>query len=1267
MTGQDVPAEVPSANLTSADSRKEKSDSPVAETINAMEKERAQSEPYARQKASSHELEIAGTTGLPPPGTDANNTGEEQKPDVAELITNSNDISLPAGTATQLPNDLPTGPLLQTASEFSKPILPLNDPSAVPMTDVPQLNEVVMNGLMATYGKPQMEFDQGWQQPLNGHVEPYTSENEQHTLPPTGFAKLEFPDGHFYMTTYAVELGRDMRAYKYARRQVMIEGGVGVATQPQRSASLGDASQTPGKAVKVNGSASIARSFVSESGGIIGEEDGHLILPNEKRRRKKNAKKSKSTDSGLSQVSRKHSVDIKDGPLGDSGDTIAPATVDPNATAKLNPSEHMGDPHYTPLIPIHPPFDPSNPGKGISRKHVKIFYNFDTGRFEMEVLGRNGAFHDDQHYAQGSIVPLHDGSDIQIGGVNLTFVLPTVPVDEEHGEPSESISGRMSFTFEDGQGESVMASDESDDNRYQSYDDATLPHPVDTYDYEDEDEESVEQSIEQTSEEDEEDEDDDELETKPVLTKPHRGRPRKHPIQGLPSKSAASKSANDSNKRGTTIKITMSKRQRGKAEKQARAERRAAERRARKKAQAEAVRKASKAKRDSAKEDINDTVKAPSKEASKGPSKAPIDGAQNGEQEKPARLARDEAMQNGVDFFDPKLPPGFVVPPRKRGPGRPPKDGVMSKREKALLIRQAKEEEKARKMGLDPSKLPPPEPKTKSQIRRNSKGEVIEEKGEENCDEQKAVRPRPPRSPSPEMRIEDYTEEQLERPNANYVILIHEAIKNSKTGRMNLQQIYSAIERQYPFFKFKVTSSGWQSSVRHNLSQHDVSSYSPGIGSTRANGSTKAFVQVEKDGKGWLWGIKEGVPIERERRKKTPPPQPPPVQHPPPNRFPQQPYPFNGYPSATNRTAPHGSKPSYTYQPSRFFPPSLSQSTEAKSQSYSSPYASDKPAEGTAASATTSSGLPRPSYVPPSYSKPPPYAAPPSTSTNSTTPPLPQSSSSQSQQLTKLSGSQTYRPSADVVETFRKVFVNSYQRKTFGMTPSDALAMVNRAIKRVLEPDSMTGTPGSADEVTVALAFENCIVKSQGPPRHVAPTGVMMGAGSAGQGQGGGRESPTLATSIATNAAITAVEKTVPQSQGQGARSTTPTEPAPTQQQALAQPQPRPQRLVEANLLNLLTAATPTTAPVTTAQLVSDDRTSTPGPVDLAKVNGIAKILEHTPRLSGVGVMPTRPDIEPLTPPAPSLTPQPQTGVKRGTETDEEGEVKRMKVDVGCE
>jgi len=382
-------------------------------------------------------------------------------------------------------------------------------------------------------------------------------------------------------------------------------------------------------------------------------------------------------------------------------------------------------------------------------------------------------------------------------------------------------------------------------------------------------------------------------------------------------------------------------------------------------------------------------------------------------------------------------------------------------------------------------------------------------------------------------------------------------------------------------------------------------------------------VQVEKDGKGWLWGIKEGVPIERERRKKTPPPQPPPSQP----RYPQQPYPFNGYPTGTNR----GTVSSY---PSRFFPPSLSQSTEAKSQSYSSPYATDKLPESGQGQGSSTSTNPR-SYIPPPFPRPPPYAAPQS----STATPVSQNAPQQLQ-LTKLSGNRGYRPSTDVVETFRKVFVDSYQRKSQGMTTADALAMVNRAIKRVLQPETMEGEQGGPDEMTVALAFENCIAKAGGPPRYVAP--VAPGATGAKARQ----DSPSAVANIASSAAITAAARAAPP-----ARSTTPTEPAPappTQAQAGAPP---PQRPAEANLVNLLTGATKASPAA-----------------DVANVNGIAKMLAH-PRLNGesaadgaaaAATPPAKPDVEPLTPPAPAVTPLP--GAKRAAPGAEGGGGKRAKV-----
>lgn len=77
--------------------------------------------------------------------------------------------------------------------------------------------------------------------------------------------------------------------------------------------------------------------------------------------------------------------------------------------------------------------------KAISRRHAKIFYNFGTQRFEISVLGRNGAFVDDLFIEKGITVHLVDGTRIQIGDIPFTFVLPSI-------EPSDHESKRASST-----------------------------------------------------------------------------------------------------------------------------------------------------------------------------------------------------------------------------------------------------------------------------------------------------------------------------------------------------------------------------------------------------------------------------------------------------------------------------------------------------------------------------------------------------------------------------------------------------------------------------------------------------------------------------------------------------------------------------------------------------------------------------------------------------------------------------------------------------
>ncbi|OXV07464.1 hypothetical protein Egran_04771 [Elaphomyces granulatus] len=247
------------------------------------------------------------------------------------------------------------------------------------------------------------------------------------------FAKLEFDDGHFYVNTYSFILGRDVRAARAAyQRELQARQAMGRPPK-KKSSSGGNTSQTPNR-VKREGSGIIA-SVVSDRGGIMGfDPDVPPHLP--------------------PQLSKKSSNSSH----GDSGRALhaAPAHLhtDYNALAMQSLYEGNGDakpvdtlallpsPDACPTIPIHPPAmaDGSAAGhKGISRKHVKIAYNFDKNLFEMEVIGRNGAFIGADWLAPGQIRPLHSGDYIQIGGVRIRFLLPDVPIGETGADRVEDL------------------------------------------------------------------------------------------------------------------------------------------------------------------------------------------------------------------------------------------------------------------------------------------------------------------------------------------------------------------------------------------------------------------------------------------------------------------------------------------------------------------------------------------------------------------------------------------------------------------------------------------------------------------------------------------------------------------------------------------------------------------------------------------------------------------------------------------------------------
>lgn len=65
------------------------------------------------------------------------------------------------------------------------------------------------------------------------------------------------------------------------------------------------------------------------------------------------------------------------------------------------------------------------PSKHISRQHAEIAYDSDTEGWYIEVVGRNPIRIDDEKFLRASKTRLSNGQVIEIGGVEMLFVLPT--------------------------------------------------------------------------------------------------------------------------------------------------------------------------------------------------------------------------------------------------------------------------------------------------------------------------------------------------------------------------------------------------------------------------------------------------------------------------------------------------------------------------------------------------------------------------------------------------------------------------------------------------------------------------------------------------------------------------------------------------------------------------------------------------------------------------------------------------------------------------
>ncbi|CAO2650013.1 Nn.00g013050.m01.CDS01 [Neocucurbitaria sp. VM-36] len=777
----------------------------------------------------------------------------------------------------------------------------------------------------------------------------------------TAFARLRFDDGSYYMHTYQIILGRNIAlAHRDMRRlakvdQLQAEG------QPQAAEELLNGKKDKKKKRDRRG----ARSVISEKGGIVSAPIESMPMEYQQRRHS----------------NASHSLSSASHPTGESGEEKpaerAPQDMIMQAFPEV-PAQFDGhvpeDPNDCPVVPIHPQHITARTGaqgpKGISRHHAKIFYDFDNGNFCVEVLGSNGLHHENQFIHQGEIVPLDHGDHLLIGAVNIQFYLPDIALTEDQRHRQESGSRPMSFSFENGHGEL-----ESDEQISSESEGELSINPRHVYHY------PVDSDLD--SEDAVGDDDMDDYE-EPV-PRPRQKQSLKLKIKA-PAPLPPSKDMKKSHKRKhrePTPEEPPTKKVKAKLKDPVREPTKES--------------KASKEPKESkeSKEKGKAPAKAPSKTVVKDetpveeptvetPIKEKVEPSKSVPNDSPPLLRKPfegeieageiEGLITEEMARQHNLPPtliGHVVEKRK-GPGRPPKDGIMSKRQRSQLIKQAKEIERAKAAGIDPADIPAPTIKPKAPKRKESNAadgdddDVMEttEKGDGTIsgDKKQAKLVKPPRTPSPEMRIEDYTEEQLQRPSANYVVLIHEAISSSASGQMNLQQIYNYIEKKYPWYKFKTTTSGWQSSVRHNLGQHD------------------AFVKGDKEGKGFNWRVNPEVSIEKERRKRQ---VSPPINHaqrqpyyPPPNGYPPYPqpgYPYHpGMPHAMPQAAPR--LPPSLAQPR--LPPSMARDANATAPTatqgaphHASPYASPW-GGGNAANSPSAQQPPRP-YPQPSSQTPP--------------------------------------------------------------------------------------------------------------------------------------------------------------------------------------------------------------------------------------------------------------------------------------------------------
>lgn len=253
------------------------------------------------------------------------------------------------------------------------------------------------------------------------------------------FAKIDFADGYFYMTTASLELGRDELAFKSAQEKAKKQEERRQRSRP--SSSSGNASS---KLVRRAAGSQVQGSVVSERGGFCGVDPKSA---EEQENKDEDPSKSHSSQVSASSVVKMEDLELNPLPKFDYQTRMQEAMEADNERPAPVTADHLPKPDSNPLIPIHPVTDNGfrrldvhaeiEAHKSISRRHARIAWDDTRQCFMLEILGRNGVFLNQTYMQRGQSAPLNHNSLIEISGIQMHFRLPPSQADSSDDSGNE--------------------------------------------------------------------------------------------------------------------------------------------------------------------------------------------------------------------------------------------------------------------------------------------------------------------------------------------------------------------------------------------------------------------------------------------------------------------------------------------------------------------------------------------------------------------------------------------------------------------------------------------------------------------------------------------------------------------------------------------------------------------------------------------------------------------------------------------------------------